>query len=210
MANDSGDGPVTVATPARRYCCPRCGYDLYGLADGTQCPECGFGFERAALDEIADVADRDAADSNWAAAFWLLGAIGCNFAFWGELLAAGRPWYESLRFALPFAAVGFLIPVAVAGFVALARRTSPWIAFPLAAIGYLIGAFSIMHPRVARLAASGCVLAAYFALRRHAELGFDTALARAREWPRVRSRRAAETVFVIVFIWTLFSWIAPP
>ena len=36
--------------------CPNCGYDLHGIPQ-VRCPECGFGFDHAALRSLADSAD---------------------------------------------------------------------------------------------------------------------------------------------------------
>ena len=36
--------------------CPHCGYDLHGIPE-IRCPECGFGFDKAALRDLAEMAE---------------------------------------------------------------------------------------------------------------------------------------------------------
>lgn len=45
--------------------CPHCGFDLAGLPDDHRCPECGFGYQR---DAIREIAKGEILSRNWLAA----------------------------------------------------------------------------------------------------------------------------------------------
>jgi hypothetical protein len=110
--------------------CPECAYDLRGIPEG-RCPECGFGFERAAVRSIAwlhlkarcSIYRRMVLIAGIAALCWLVGewqwlrgafvvVLGAAlFVIWGGLLRSRElPPRSWLKFAL---AATLLLPAVI-------------------------------------------------------------------------------------------------
>lgn len=67
-------------TPTGRIFCPQCGYDLFGIPE-DRCPECGFGYQRAAIRNLAD---------DYAARMLVVSRRVVTAALWAWVPALGR------------------------------------------------------------------------------------------------------------------------
>lgn len=155
-----------MVSASGRYYCPQCGYDLRGQTV-ERCPECGFGYDRPALESLASVAANECVGYYLSAIPSLVAGLvfvigGClrrlSLAPVFVLLLCMRPLWRVVScwvFGRPGDALRFdAAPWTTSWFVELALSLySPW-----GVLAYLIAVFMLFISEASYLAFSAAVI----------------------------------------------------
>ena len=150
FAQAAGEISSVIKQPSETNCCPMCGYDLRGIPEQA-CPECGFGYQHAALEKLA-LANAVSAESRFESLWgWLTLA---------SLLVAGAALPTKAGQASSGIAGLAAIPAIVLFFHVRARQSgwtfSRWWGLPLGIAGcavmWKVSELGWFNPRIAACA----------------------------------------------------------
>ena len=198
-------------TSSVELCCLQCGYNLTGLPTEARCPECGFGFERAAIEEIAEIERFDADATHRGVSVWSAISLACTLSAFGVRAVAQTSWWQMAGYMLPFGLLGLLACAAIVLFLRLTRSMSPWFALFIISVGYMTAAVFLMNPVIAHLAGTGSLcVAAYTLARRQSRYQYSTAsLSRTDQWRMTVGGKAAGRLFIAALIGVAWMWFVP-